>query len=108
MTEEDRALVPEPPWRKSTRRAARRQPLSREAIVEAALRVLDAEGVDALTMRRVATELGTGAGALYWHVASKEELLILLIDQVAGELDLPEPDPDRWQEQLKEVGREML
>jgi AcrR family transcriptional regulator len=108
MTQEDAALVPEPPWRKSTRRAARRQPLSREAIVEAALRVLDAEGVDALTMRRVATELGTGAGALYWHVASKEELLILLIDQVAGELELPEPDPGRWQEQLKQVGREML
>jgi AcrR family transcriptional regulator len=107
LVESDPGLVPEPPWRKPARRSPPRQPLSREAIVEAALRVLDAEGVDALTMRRVASELGTGAGALYWHVASKEELLVLLIDQVAGELELPEPDPARWQEQLKEAGRGM-
>jgi AcrR family transcriptional regulator len=75
--------------------------------VTAALAVLDREGLDRLTMRRVAEELGTGAGALYWHVANKEELLHLLIDRVLGELELPEPDPSRWQEQLKELAREM-
>jgi AcrR family transcriptional regulator len=107
MAEPEAGPVPEPPWRKSARRSAPRQPLSREAIVEAALRVLDAEGVDGLTMRRVASELGTGAGALYWHVASKEELLVLVIDEVVSEFELPEPEPDRWQEQLKEMGREM-
>jgi AcrR family transcriptional regulator len=107
MTAPATAPIPEPPWRRPRRQTSRRQPLSREAIVEAALRVLDAEGLDGLTMRRVARELGTGAGALYWHVASKEELLVLVVDQVARELELPEPDHSRWQEQLKELGRAM-
>jgi AcrR family transcriptional regulator len=102
------APVPDPPWRAERgRRAKPRVPLTRDGIVEAALRVLDREGLEALTMRRVAAELGTGAGALYWHVGNKEELLQLLIDRIASEVELPEPDPSRWQEQLKEMGREM-
>jgi AcrR family transcriptional regulator len=75
--------------------------------VSAALVVLDREGLDGLTMRGVAEELDTGAAALYWHVANKEELLQLLIDRIIGELELPEPDPARWEEQLKELGRTM-
>ena len=58
-------------------------------------------------MRRVAEELGTGAGALYWHVANKEELLDLLVDRIVSEIELPEPDPSLWEEQLKELGRTM-
>jgi len=100
--------VPEPPWRAAAKPAAVRTPLTRDAIVDAALRVLDREGVDKLSMRRVAAELGTAAGALYWHVANKEELLLLLVDKVTTGIRLPEPDPSRWQEQVKEVGREML
>src|SRR5262249_48625418 len=99
--------VPEPPW--SRRRATRerpRSPLSREAIVEAALRVLDREGYDGLSMRRVAEELRTGVASLYWHLANKEELLQLVLDRVIGEVHLPAPDPERWQEQLKELARE--
>jgi TetR/AcrR family tetracycline transcriptional repressor len=99
--------IPEPPWQTRKRRAAPRVALERDSIVDAALRVLDREGLDALTMRRVAEELGTGAGSLYWHVPSKEALLQLLIDRVADELVLPEPDPARWQEQIKELGHEM-
>jgi AcrR family transcriptional regulator len=99
--------APEPPWRRPTRRARARVPLDRDTIVTAALAVLDREGLDGLTMRRVAEELGTGAGALYWHVANKEELLHLLIDRVVSELELPDPDPSRWEEQLKELGRAM-
>lgn len=101
--------VPEPPWRQAKRRARPRPrvPLDRETIVTAALDVLDREGLDALTMRHVAEELGTGAGALYWHVANKEELLHLLIDRVLSQLELPEPDPSRWEEQIKESGRAM-
>jgi AcrR family transcriptional regulator len=53
-------------------------------------------------MRRVAEELGTGPASLYWHVASKDELINLLIDRVASEIELPPPDPARWQEQAKE------
>src|SRR5581483_2652572 len=82
------AEVPEPPWRAAARPAAVRTPLTRDAIVEAALRVLDRDGVDRLSMRRVAAELGTAAGALYWHVANKEELLVLLVDRATTAIRL--------------------
>jgi AcrR family transcriptional regulator len=99
-------FVPEPPWLRSRRRRAGvRAPLSREAIVEAALRVLDREGLEGVSMRRVAEELGTGAGSLYWHVGNKDELLGLVFERVAGEVELPPPDPARWQEQYKDVAR---
>ncbi len=94
--------IPEPPWKAAPRQRPARAPLSREAIVDAALRVLDREGSAGLSMRRVADELGTGPASLYWHVANKDALVDLIIDRVAGEVPLPEPDPDRWQEQLRE------
>ncbi|HXF72761.1 MAG TPA: TetR/AcrR family transcriptional regulator [Actinomycetota bacterium] len=98
--------VPEPPWRARPARRPQR-PLSREAIVDAALRILDREGADGLTMRRVAEELGTGAASLYWHVGSKDGLIDLVVDRIAGELELPPPDPSQWQAQLMEIGRRM-
>jgi AcrR family transcriptional regulator len=94
--------IPEPPWKAAPRQRPARAPLSREAIVDAALRVLDREGSAGLSMRRVADELGTGPASLYWHVANKDALVDLIIDRVAGEVPLPEPDQDRWQEQLRE------
>jgi AcrR family transcriptional regulator len=109
MSEEESSVpadVPEPPWRRDKPRPVR-SPLSREAIVDAGLRVLDRDGADALSMRRVATELGTGAASLYWHVANKAQLIELLIDRVAGEIELPAPDPARWQEQIKEMARQI-
>ena len=95
--------IPEPPWKTAPRggRPAR-APLSREAIVDAAFRVVDRDGAEALSMRRVAQELGTGAASLYWHVNNKDALVNLMIDRVASEVRLPEPDPARWQEQLRE------
>jgi AcrR family transcriptional regulator len=95
--------IPEPPWRAAPR-ARPRTPLTQEAVVDAALRVLGREGNDGLRMRRVAEELGTGPATLYWHVASKDELINLMIDRVASEIETPPPDPARWQEQLKEWG----
>jgi AcrR family transcriptional regulator len=94
--------VPDPPWKAVPRARPARAPLSQDAIVHAALRVLDREGSAGLSMRRVAEELGTGPASLYWHVANKDALINLIIDQVAGEVALPEPDPDHWQEQLRE------
>ena len=94
--------IPEPPWQAAPRQRPARAPLSREAIVDAALRVLDREGAAGLSMRRVADELGTGPASLYWHVANKDALIDLIVDRVAGEVPLPEPDPDRWQEQLRD------
>jgi AcrR family transcriptional regulator len=84
-------------------RPARRRSLNQESIVDAALRIVDVEGLDALTMRRVGQELGTGGASLYAHIANKEELIELLLDRVIGELEVPgAPDPDRWREQLKD------
>jgi AcrR family transcriptional regulator len=94
--------IPEPPWKTAPRQRPARAPLTREAIVDAAFRVLDREGAAGLSMRRVAQELGTGAASLYWHVDNKDALIDLVIDRVASQIPLPEPDPDRWQEQLRE------
>jgi AcrR family transcriptional regulator len=93
--------LPEPPWRET--RDTPRTPLTRQAIVEAALRVLDRDGMDALSMRKVGEELGTGAASLYWHVRNKEELLQLVFEAVSEEDALPTPDPSRWQEQLRDL-----
>ena len=70
--------------------------------MDAALRVLEREGAEKLSMRRVAEELGSGTASLYWHVGSKDELIDLLVDVVMGEIDVPEPDQEHWQEQLKD------
>ena len=101
--------LPEPPRRRGrpARAAPAREPLTRDRIVAAALRLVDAGGLDAVSMRGVAEALGTGPASLYAHVAGKDELLSLLIERLAGELHLPEPDPERWQEQIKELVREM-
>jgi AcrR family transcriptional regulator len=101
------APVPEPPWWRSREEAARteRRPLTREAIVEAALVVLEREGMAGLSMRKLAQELGTGAASLYWHVRDKEELLSLLLDRIVGEAEVPDPDPEHWQDQVKELLR---
>jgi len=80
-----------------------RQPLSQSSIVAAALRVLDAGGLDSVSMRRVADELNTGPASLYVHVSSKEELLELVLDHVLGAVTMPEPDPENWRDQVKDV-----
>ena len=95
---------PEPPWWTPRKAPTPRRALSREAIVATALDVLRAEGMDAVSMRRVAAELGTGPASLYAHVTGKDELLDLLYDQVVGAIPLPEPDPARWQEQAPSCG----
>ena len=103
----DGSQIPPPPWQRAPNRQARRrrEPISREAIVQAAIQLLDREGLAALSMRRLADELGTGAASLYWHVGSKDGLLDLVLDQIIGEGQVPDPDPPRWREQLKEVAR---
>jgi AcrR family transcriptional regulator len=98
----------EPPWwspaRPSTRR---RQPLTRQDIVEAAVRIVDADGTEALTVRRLGDELNTGSATLYWHVGSKEELGELVYDHVMGEVELADADPERWQEQTRDLARQV-
>lgn len=100
------APAPLPPWRRPE--PPPRLPLTRDAIVGAALAVLDRVGMDGLSMRKVAEELGTGAASLYWHVRNKEELFQLIFDRVMDDLTLPEPDPSRWQQQLRYAANQSL
>jgi AcrR family transcriptional regulator len=104
------ADIPTPPWRtppRPQRDRPVRQPLTRDGIVEVAMRIVDAEGIDGLSMRRIAQELDTGPSSLYAHVANKEELLELLLDRVAEGVDVPAPDPTGWQKQLRRVARDL-
>jgi AcrR family transcriptional regulator len=88
----------------STRDRPAKAPLSREAVIEAGLRVLREEGIEGVTMRRLAKELDTGAASLYVYVKNREDLLNQMFDAVVGEVDLgDEPDPKRWREQLVAV-----
>ncbi|WP_327088986.1 TetR/AcrR family transcriptional regulator C-terminal domain-containing protein [Nonomuraea sp. NBC_01738] len=96
--------VPNPPWRKT--RKPVKPPLSQEAIVDVGLRIVDAEGLDGLSMRRVAQELDTGPASLYAHVSNKDELIELIYEKVLGEIVLPEADPANWQEQLRAYARQ--
>lgn len=69
------------------KRAERRtDALSTERIVEAAMEILDADGEDALTFRALAARLATGSGAIYWHVANKNELLAAATDAVIAQV----------------------
>src|SRR4051794_4013246 len=63
--------------------------IDRDAVLETALALLDAEGVEALTMRRLASELGVSAMAAYRYVESKDELLMVLVDRLAARLVSP-------------------
>jgi AcrR family transcriptional regulator len=101
----DESAVPAPPWRKQRRDSPIKQPLTRALIIDTALAILDAEGLDSLSMRRVAQELGTGPASLYAHVANKDELLDLLLDRVSAQVIVPDPDPEHWQDQLRDVLR---
>ena len=83
-------------------------PLSVEAVVHAGLNVLRAEGLDAVSMRRVAAELDTGPASLYVYVENRQDLLNKMLDAVAGEVDISDPpDPKRWREQLERQAMEL-
>jgi AcrR family transcriptional regulator len=90
--------VPDHP--RSTRDRPAKPPLSEDLIVDTALRILRAEGLEAVTMRRVATELDTGPASLYVYIEGRDELRRQMLDRVAGSVPLDEPDPSRWRQQL--------
>jgi AcrR family transcriptional regulator len=99
--------LPTPPRRlvRQPERAGRRPSLTRDAIVSAAIAVLDESGVSGLSMRRVAQKLEAGVASLYGHVSGKEELLELVFDELVGQVPLPTPDPACWREQVTEMLR---
>ncbi|MBG0827019.1 TetR/AcrR family transcriptional regulator [Planomonospora sp. ID67723] len=89
--------------------AKREQPaLSLDRIVAEAVRLLDEEGVEALSMRTLGARLGAGATSLYRHVTSKDELIELVVDEVYGEMEVPEAeDRDAWRSAMTECARSM-
>jgi AcrR family transcriptional regulator len=80
--------------------AARRIPLSRARVLQAAVALAGAGGIEALTMRRLGQELGVEAMSLYKHVANKEDLLDGMVDVVFGEIELPPADTD-WRTAMR-------
>jgi AcrR family transcriptional regulator len=74
--------------------------LTRERVLEAAIAIADREGIEALTMRRLADALGAGAMSVYYHVANKNDLLGAMVDLVVGEMELAGAGAD-WKAQLR-------
>ena len=81
-----------------------REPLTRDRVIEAALNVMDAEGLEAVSMRRVAREVGVEAMSLYHHVEDKEDLLDGICEHVMAKFDFPEPVDD-WTENCRRGAR---
>ncbi len=75
-----------------------RDTLSRKQIIEAAVEVLDAEGLEGLNMRRLGRQLGCAPTAVYWHVHGKDELVVLAADELWDEIARPDPDVVGWRE----------
>jgi len=81
------------------RTPGRMRGLSRADIVDVAVAIADAEGTEAVSMRRIARDLRVGAMSLYWHVDSKEELHQLMLETVQAEIEAPAPSGD-WRTDL--------
>jgi AcrR family transcriptional regulator len=92
---------------RSTRDRPAKAPLSEEAIVDAALAILKSEGLEAVSMRRVAAALDTGAGSLYVYVAGRDGLLEAMFDRIIATIELEDPDPSRWRAQLQSLVERM-
>src|SRR5580704_6592034 len=80
---------------------AERTRLSRQAVVDRGLALADAGGLDKLTIRRLAQDLGVTPMAVYWHFRSKEDLLTGLADQLWGEIDINVDPSKPWSRQLR-------
>jgi AcrR family transcriptional regulator len=76
-------------------------PLSRESIVSAAIRLADAEGLEAVSVRKVAAELDAGPMRLYGYLSTKDDLLDLMLDAAYGEIPLPEATGQDWRSDLR-------
>ncbi len=92
---------------RSTRDRPAKAPLSEAAIVDAGLSILKSEGLQAVTMRRVAAALDTGAASLYVYVSGRDGLLQAMLDRVTAAIELETPDPARWRAQLHSLLKRM-
>src|ERR1700734_3883950 len=99
--------IDHPARHRSTRDRPAKPPLSEDVVVDAALAVLQSDGLEAVTMRRVAAALDTGAASLYVYVSGREGLLQAMLDRVTGTVELEPPDPSRWRAQLHSLLRRL-
>jgi AcrR family transcriptional regulator len=109
--EQDLTAPGSPAWwaaRQGKAEPARRVPITLDRIVAGALELIDRDGLGDLSMRNLATELGTGTTTLYRYVAGKDEVLVLVADAVLGETQLRGPlDGLGWREVLEELAHSM-
>ena len=94
------------PARSSARSQRKSEPLSNQRIVAAALRLADRHGLEALSIRRIASSLGAGAMSLYRHVQSKDELLDLLLDAAYSEIEVPAAATGDWTREIADLARQ--
>lgn len=87
---------------------SKKRRLTPAAITETAVRLADAEGLAAVSIRRVAAELDARAMSLYDHFASKDELLASMTDEVVGEMLVSQPLPEGWREAVAVSARKMF
>ncbi|MFE6130095.1 TetR/AcrR family transcriptional regulator C-terminal domain-containing protein [Streptomyces sp. NPDC056437] len=87
----------------ATARAAAREPLSRERIIESALRIIDDEGVEALSMRRIAAALGVQAMSLYNHVGGKADVLDGVTEYITTDMHITRHSRDSWEDGIRSV-----
>ncbi len=85
-----------------TDRPERRAPLSRDRVLRAAVELADSQGIEAVSMRKLGHELGVEAMSLYNHVASKDDLLNGMVEQVMGEIDL-QPVGETWKAAMRNL-----
>ncbi|MGA4846520.1 TetR/AcrR family transcriptional regulator [Streptomyces sp. G5(2025)] len=91
-----------------TRPRRQREPLTRERIVAEAVQLLDAEGIEALSMRSLGSRLNAGATSIYRHVANRDELIELVVDEVYGELRIPTvTDRTQWRAAAAEAANSL-
>jgi AcrR family transcriptional regulator len=93
-------------WARDDAEAAGPQPLSREAIVAAAIEIADAEGLEAVSIRRLATKLAARPMSLYSHIERKGDLIDLMVDEVMSGAILPDgPLPEDWRDGLRQIAQ---
>jgi len=86
---------------RTTRRAQRREPLTRERVLQAAIKLADQGGIEALSMRKLGQELGVEAMAVYYHFANKAEVVDGLVDLVFSEIEPPSAGGD-WKAAMRQ------
>lgn len=106
MADEEPTSIWMQPERQERSGPGRRPGYSREQITRTAIRIADAEGVEATTMRRIACELGTGAMSLYRYVPRRHDLFDLMIDLAMGEIELPDSPSGDWRSDLTLLARQ--